>query len=166
MGDITAIKKAENESDEVGTLFFGGLPTDIELQRLEEAYPVSEMQIGQEISYSQVEKIINLDWKSARFRSVTCRWMKKIRNSTGMVLKRMRGEYAFKVLSENEKVDESVQRQIEGKNKFLKSFKLLSCTNKQSLDDDHKAIYHFNMEKLGKVNAAIQIKKNIALPTM
>lgn len=57
-------------------LFLGGMPTDIDVRKLVERF--GEPAIGVEIEHHEVEDCLGLNRKSARFRSVTLAWRRRL----------------------------------------------------------------------------------------
>lgn len=56
--------------------FFGGIPTDVDVRALREAFP--NIQVGDEISYDDVAAIIGAKPRTNRFRTVVDAWRRDL----------------------------------------------------------------------------------------
>lgn len=72
------------------SMFFGGVPTEPDVLKLLEAFPVIEP--GQTIPYAEIEKILGIDRqvKMSRFRTVLTAWIKKVKVEKNFVLRTVR----------------------------------------------------------------------------
>lgn len=99
-------------------LFFGGLPTEIDVRKLE---ALGDLPVGREISHEEIEALLELDRNAGRYHSVTGAWRKaKLRDGTeiGAV-----SGVGFRVLNEVERVDGGVKGVQQGMRKQLRSIK-------------------------------------------
>lgn len=78
--------------------FKEGMPTGPDVSALQASYP--ELKVGDTISYADVEIIIGCEWQTARFKTVTNRWRKRLKEK-GIVIDCDAGE-AFRVLTADE----------------------------------------------------------------
>ena len=84
-------------------LFFGGVPTDPEVKRIQKVYNELTLEEGTIIPYEDIEDIINESRETSRFKSVTTAWRKHVEKTTCKVIGCVPGE-AFKVLTDVEKL--------------------------------------------------------------
>jgi len=91
-----------NDQQKDDGLYFGGVPTDIELARLRERYQVPEE--GQVIPYAEIAELIGTPRESTRFKTVTDRWRSVLWREYNVLVGVERG-VGFKVLSPDERVD-------------------------------------------------------------
>ena len=171
MGNISLVEKAKIENDADATLFFGGLPTNIELAKLREAYPEKDMKVGDVILYAEIEKIIGVKRGEARYRSITNRWRRVVESETNLVIRPGRfidAQYAncFVVLSENQKVEYQREELRRSGRAARRSYVIGSRVDRKGLDDNYLAILDHSLKCAAQIHSAAQIRKNIALPTM
>jgi len=151
------------KKDEDASLFFGGLPTDIELKKLRDAYPESQMKPGDFFSYPEIEKLLDLKWKSSRFGTVTGRWRRVVESETNIFIETDPGK-GFKVLSEAEKVALSGKQIRKAGKRFRRSFVIGSRTDRKALKEKDLEKLDHNLGITAKVYAVMQIKTRLALP--
>lgn len=70
--------------------FIGGLPTDIDVKRLLEAFP--SISPGFVITYTEVSLVIGVTHGSTRFRTVTNAWRKRLLRVDNFVLEAIAGQ--------------------------------------------------------------------------
>lgn len=85
-------------------VFYGGIPTDIDIRKLVDAYPMERMKAGDKYTYSEVGKLIGVSQADHRFRTVTNRWRGMVERETGKRIGAYEGEF-FRVMTEPEKVE-------------------------------------------------------------
>ena len=87
-----------------------GTPTDPDIDRLRKAYPAESLVEGREISYDELEAVINLEGDctkdSLRFRTVTWRWRRQMEINFHIRLGAVPG-VGLRVLTPGERVVES-----------------------------------------------------------
>ena len=161
------LKVVENqqEQEDEGNLFFGGLPTNIELAKLREAYPEGDLKVGDFIPYHEVEKLLGLTWDSSRFKTVTNRWRRVIENETNIFIHPDPGK-GFIILSEPEKLSLSGKQIKSAGKKARRSFVINSRVNRKELTDNQKALSDHLSGVAAKMHASSQIKKRLELPQL
>ena len=65
--------------------FQDGMPTGPDVEKLLKAFP--ELSNGDRIEYQSVKKLLNLDWRSNRWKSVTDAWRKRLEIDHGIIIK-------------------------------------------------------------------------------
>lgn len=123
--------------DEEGKVFFGGVPTDPEVQRLKDTYAIPE--VGQVISYDEVAAVIGCDRKGARFKTVTLRWRSQMERDYGIIIGVRRG-IGFVVLNPREKVGLSASKLEAGIKSIKRSNKVVSMVDRAELTDVEKHV--------------------------
>ena len=151
------VLKAVNQQQEV-KMFFGGLPTDIEVAKLREAYPEADMEPGDFFPYSDIGKLLGLDWRESRFRTVTLRWRRIVQKETNIVLEPVPG-VGIKMLTEAEKIV-----------KAGKKIRSAGAAAKEAFDIgsrvDRKPLLDHLLGTAAKMHSAAQIKRKLQLPEM
>ena len=69
-----------------------GLPTKPDVDLLLSAYP--NLQIGDNISYADIEEILSVEWRTARFKTVTTQWRKRL-HEIGLVVECSPGAFFY-----------------------------------------------------------------------
>ena len=85
-------------------LYFGGIPTDIDVRALREAFPESGLKVGQLIPYAAVEAIVKTPKDSCRFKTITGRWRRLVERDSEIILGAEKGQ-GFRVLDNSEKLE-------------------------------------------------------------
>jgi hypothetical protein len=161
--NLTVVNR--NEDEEENTLFFGGLPTDIELAKLKEAYPATELKVGKIIPYAELEQLLGLDWTSNRFRTVTNRWRRVVEADTNIFIHPDPG-YGFKILTESEKLDLSTKKIRTASHAARRAFVVNTRIDRKQLTDDEKAMADHVTQTAAKINASAQLKQRLEMPKL
>lgn len=147
-------------------MFFGGIPTDIEIKKLRRAYPKSSMKVGQTFTYKEVEKLIGAKPRTNRWNAITVRWRKLVEYEHGIIIGTERGLNRFKVLSEGEKVTLSKSKLRSAGRMARRSYIVASrvdtaqLTEQEKLDLDHSIKRSVAIMQVGK------LRQNAELPEM
>jgi hypothetical protein len=145
--------------------FFGGVPTNIEVRALREAYPDDSLTQGRLIPYPEIEALIKCPRDSNRWRSVTDRWRKTIEREVGVIIAPdpMKSP-AWKILLENEKVVASGAKLKTAGRMARRSYVLASRVDVKQLTEQEKAEYdHFVMRSTAVIMAS-RLRPKVALP--
>ena len=137
--------------------YFGGVPTDVDVKKIREEYPESEMKPGQIIPYGEIEKLLNEKKWSNRFKGVTNRWRKLVEHETGMVVGTEAGQ-GFKILQEAEKVDLSGTKLRSAARLAKRSYQVASRVIANKLTEEERLRLDFYTTKSSKVIAASQVR--------
>jgi hypothetical protein len=86
--------------DTRGRVWFGGLPTDVDVKKIEEAV---EVEVGHLVAYERLEEILGLTRHEGRFRSVVGAWRSKLRRERN-ILTRGNGDGVL-VCDQGQRVD-------------------------------------------------------------
>lgn len=121
-----------------GRVFFGGLPTDVEIRALRERWPESHMEPGDFVGYGEIASVIGADKGTSRYSVVVNRWRRIVERETGKILKAQRGE-GFRVLSETEKVDLTEDTAASGDRRYRRAWKVSATVDVKEVSDDDKA---------------------------
>jgi hypothetical protein len=146
--------------------YFKGLPTDIELRKLKEEYPFDDLFEGQVFSYKEIEQLLNLKWGTSRWQSVTNRWRRTVEREVGKMIVPIPGAKQFKILDDPGKVEYSGKRQIEAKNKTVKSIKALALVDRAALPEELLPEYDFKLKRAAQWKAMLQLKRQLPKPEL
>lgn len=130
----------KNQKDAAqGTVFLGGVPTDVEVRDLRSRWPESEMKPGDVIPYEVVEEMIGAKRHTSRWASVTGRWRKIVERETPHLVVGTERGVGFKVLSAAEKLDLSETKLDTAARAVRRSYKVAARVEVKELDDDERA---------------------------
>lgn len=150
----------------INEVFFGGVPTDIEINRLKQAYPYDKLEVGTTFSHKDIEEAAGVRYGTFRYRTVTNRWRTSIeRETTGLTLGAVKG-VGFKVLEDDEKVDHSSAKLRSSRKCVLRSMKYLSRTDVRKLSDNNKKVYEHNLHISAAILLTSKTKSTAKLPTL
>jgi len=147
------------------SVYFKGIPTEPDLQKLLDKYPHTEMKAGQIIYYDDVETILNTDKKSARFWTITTKWRNTLQSKFGFIVDTVSGE-GFKILSEKEKVGFGGRKLKSAGNMAKKAYHVFSVTDVMQLDDPSKSEYNSAVRRTVAILHSQKLKPRIAPPTL
>lgn len=114
---------------------FGGLPTDVDIRSLREAFGVPE--VGASISYADVSACIKTPVGSNRFRTVTQMWRTRLIREHNVYLSARDG--AFTAMSAPERVDHGAFKLRSGVRAMRKAHAVVGATDRSQLTDQQKA---------------------------
>ncbi len=148
-----------------GKLFFGGVPTDPEVNMLRERYPVADMSPGRVIPYNEVADLIGCPRDDRRFTTITNRWRRLVENETQtVVIGTLRG-VGFKVLDNTGKIDLGQTKLVTAVRSARRSYKLTATVRGQLSEEDKERLIQLQ-RRSGALLATAQIKSNVELPKL
>jgi hypothetical protein len=153
----------ENKVNKKG-IVFGGIPTDIDIRALREAFPTSAFTVGMTISYDAVEKVIDCASTSHRWKTVTTRWRKLVEKDTGIIIGVKSG--TFVVLDDHEKLDLSYSKMRTSFRATRRSVHVVSLTDRKALTEEEQKQYDVLTSRQRAMMAAAQLKGKAELPNM
>jgi hypothetical protein len=154
------------DDEKKGKLFFGGVPTAPDVNRLLKEYPGDVLVTGTVIPYEDIAAVINVQVEANRFKSVTGAWRKALENDFNIILKAGSPPGSFVVLSNGEKVDYSRGKLRSAVRASRRSLKISATVDLSQLDACERKEHDFNVNKAGSLIAAGQIKGQKSLPSM
>jgi hypothetical protein len=160
---LAMVKPKEQEPATETKSFFAGVPTDIEIRRLRDAYPDESLVAGETIPYADIANIIAAPYRSHRFCAVTDRWRRIIEHETGKIIGTVPGE-AFKILHENEKVDLANDKLRYSQRATRRSLVVASMVNVKSLTEQERKEYDHAVNHARMLIGVV--KSRVALPTI
>jgi hypothetical protein len=148
-----------------GKLFFGGIPTDIEVKALREAYPNDYLKPGMLIDYGDIEKIIGCTRDSNRWRTITDRWRNVVERETGIIIAPdPLKSGAWKVLLEGEKVSLSSGKLRTAGRMARRSYVVASRVDVKQLTDQERTEYDHSVRRSVALLEAARLKAKAVLP--
>jgi len=142
---------------------FGGIPTDLDVKRLRDAYPFDEMSVGDIMPYSDIEAMLGIDRRSSRFKSVTLSWRKRAFRETPFTIGTERG-LGFKVLSDSETAKLSGDKLGCATRAMRSSVRYAARVDTRNITSEERAVLYFNNDRVSKALLTLQIKSSTALP--
>lgn len=145
--------------------YFGGIPTDLDIKRLRDKFPETEMKEGSIFNYNDIENILNCRRDSNRYKTVTSRWRRMLLSDYGIIVG-CEKSIGFKVLNDSEKLDLSGSKIRYAERSMKRSVIVSSKVNRGKLTDEEKNRLDMYSDRASKCLAVLQIKSIATLPTM
>jgi hypothetical protein len=139
------------------TLVFGGIPTDMDVKKIREAFPDDELQEGQVIPYATISDIIGNAKDANRFRSVTNRWRKLVEKDSQKFIGTEPG-VGFKVLKDGEKLELSGSKLRSAVKSVRRSYVVAGHVDTKRLDEEERGRYDMLCSRHAKLLAAAQVR--------
>lgn len=118
-------------------LYFGGVPTDIDLKRLDDAFGVPE--IGTIITHEDIENVIMVKWKSHRYATVTTRWRKMLERDHAVLMTAIKGE-GYKAANARERVETASNKLGYGKRMIGRAVGIAARTDTRKLSQEVRGV--------------------------
>ena len=147
-------------------IFKKGLPTDLDIKRLREAFPDNNMRPGNEIKYEHIGSLLNININSSRFYTVCCQWRKKLEQESNIILIPVNGQQKFRVADDADKADISVSKSKTAGRYATRSIQIGSRVNRKNLTDDQLKRFDSNQKFAAAVIGYQTIKPQAELPTI
>lgn len=117
------------------TVFFAGLPTDIDIRALTEAFGVPEE--GDSISYDEIANTIKVPVGSNRYHTVVGQWRKRLQREHNIYMKA--GDGRYEVLDPAGRVDLGASKLRTGARMFRKAHVVVESTDRKRLTPQQRA---------------------------
>lgn len=145
-------------------LFFAGVPTKPDVQKIRERWPVESLQPGTTIPYESVAEVISVSVKSHRFKTVTNSWRKSVEPDLFIAAP---GGGVFEVLSPSGKVDLATSKMRTAGRMVRRSVTVSETVDRAALDEEAKSKLDRLQGRQAAIRAALQQKGNgTALPSL
>jgi len=148
-----------------GTQFFGGIPTDIDIRALRDAYPPSSLTVGRKITYAEIGGVIKTSPDSDRWRTVTGRWRRFLDAENGILLHAADGTH-FTVSNDHEKLDLAGSKLLSAGRAVKRSFRVLGLTDRKALTEPERERHDHIAARAGAILAIKQVKRPVDLPQL
>lgn len=99
-------------------LFLGGVPTEPDVRRLSEAFPM--LKSGDEVHHEDVAKAIGVEPATGRYKSVTSAWRKHLLKVNNLRLSSIPG-VGFRVLDGMDRITDDIKRYGRGAKQIRKA---------------------------------------------
>lgn len=141
-------------------LFFGGVPTGPEVDRLMNAI---SLEAGARVSYEQVEKITGVRATEHRFRTVTSAWRKRVFREKALEIKAEGG--FFVILTADEALTNGITSFHKVGRALGRASVKVSVINETELSSERASTKRLLQKEIGAVaDAARRAAKEIAAP--
>ena len=144
----------------MGNLYFGGVPTELEVKALREAFPA--MEVGQEITTEEVEKIIDVKKGESRYYTVTVRWRKEVERKDGLVIGQT--PEGFRVLDDADKTNLSTKKLISATRLARRSRHVAALVDVSKLTPEQRKEFDHVAKASAAIILAAKIKPQAELP--
>jgi hypothetical protein len=146
-------------------VFFGGVPTDIDLRLLREAFPPAELTVGRLLPYPSVARAIKSEVGSCRYKTVTNRWRKVLESEHGLIVGTKAGE-GFIVLDDHEKLDLSSSKIRSSRRAARRSLQVAAKIDRKALTEPEQREHDLNTLRAAAITATAQIRKALDMPSL
>lgn len=146
------------------SLFRIGIPTDVDVKRLRERYPDSQLMPGVTIKYADIFPVIGVKEDNGRFKSVTNAWRKAIMAESGIILKAQ--DKKFIVCDNVEKAQLSVDKTKAAARAVRRSTIIGKLVDRKALSEDQLKRFDFSQRFNSAVTALQTVKPQAELPTL
>jgi hypothetical protein len=148
------------------TLFAKALSTDIDINNLKDAYPFKTLFVGQKFLYADLEKLLQLNRASNRFRTVTSRWRNMVERETGYIIDPIGDAKGFKILNDQEKLGRSQRKRNESRTKACISVRTFASIDRLKLPHEKLPEYDFEAKCAGLLQTVIQLRQLLPKPEL
>ena len=144
----------------MGKLFFSGVPTKMDVDKLVETF---KPEAGQRISYDDIAAVINVAPKTSRFRTVTNAWRSRVFKNNGLQMVAEGGE--FIVLTPSGALSKGISDFHKVGRALGRAGTRVAVINEAELDKEAGAQKRILQREIGAVaEAARKAAKEIAAP--
>lgn len=139
-------------------VFFGGVPTDPDIQALRARWPESGLSVGMVIPFDEIEALLRMRRSDCRFKTVTNRWRKVIENGTGTIILGSERGIGFRVLSNSQKLDLGNQKFASAVKSSRRAFEITGRVDVKTATDEEKDRASFLQRRAAAVLGVSQIR--------
>ena len=139
------------------SLYFGGVPTEMDVRKLRESYSEGALEIGKVIPYEEVEKLLGVRRTDHRWQTVTHRWRKIVEREAGVIIGTVSGE-AFKVLDSRETLDTACGKFRSAVRFTRRSLVLNAYVDRKKLSEAEVKRHDFLNARSAAIMAATQLR--------
>jgi hypothetical protein len=150
----------------MGNMYFGGIPTDIDIRKIRDRYPEMELKTGSIIPYGDIAKLIGVEVSSHRFKTVTNRWRKLVERETGHIMIGVEPGKGFKVMSESEKASEARSKQRGAIKAARRGLVISARVDVKQLSENERKLFDHSIVMQSKIVSIGQVRRQIALPSV
>jgi hypothetical protein len=148
-----------------GQPFFGGIPTDIDVRRMRDAFPKDTLKEGKLITYEEIENVIGSKRKEFRFKTVTNRWRKLVEKECEIVIGCVPSKGLI-VNDDHEKVDLMGTKLRSAARACKRSLVVSSRIETKNLTAEEKKEFTHRGACAGAMIASARIRGQKALPSL
>lgn len=116
-------------------MFFKGIPTDIDLDKLRVRFAVPAP--GTIITYQEIESALGISKGSHRFKTVVCAWRRKLDREHNILMKAQVG-IGLVSLDGHGRIDTASRTHVQGLKKIRKSGEIAARTGDEDLTPEEK----------------------------
>jgi len=124
----------------MSSLYFGGVPTRPDVDKIRKMWPDKDLKEGDEIAYEDMEELLDISRRVNRWRTVTNNWRGLVETESGLIIDVIKGK-AFVVLDDGEKVDLGHSKMRTAVRGVRRSVVINSYVNTSKLDEDQLVRY-------------------------
>jgi hypothetical protein len=142
--------------------FKGGIPYALDIARLNEAFPLSDLREGRVLTHAELELVIGIK-RSQRYYGVVKAWMARQKSSNGLVLS-MQPSIGVKVLDPASVLDLAETRTRQKLGQTGKALRIFDWVERARLNDIGQKRLDHNLQVRAKMRFAIETaRKDLAI---
>jgi len=141
-----------------GKAFFGGVPTEADVNILMNYWDKDSFVSGAVIKYEDVAALLNKPVKSARFKTVTSVWRKKLENLYNVLLKCDAIEQQFVVLTEGGKVELSRSKVKSAAVSARRACTVAATVDLKKLSESEYKSHVFSLKQASDIISVAQVR--------
>lgn len=138
-------------------LFFGGIPTKPDVDKIARRWPTHALTPGQTIPYREVAEVIGETVRSNRFRSVTNAWRKSVEPGHFIGAD---GQGHFVVMTESDKLALGQAKMKTAGRLVRRSVIVGTMIDVKSLSEEERQAHQRLQDRQSKIRAAMQLRQN------
>ena len=147
----------------MSSVFFGGVPTEIEVNILRTKYPTPT--VGDSWSYEEISQAIEVPVGTNRFKTVTTAWRRSVERENGIVIATDR-QGNFKVLDDSGKAGMSKDKLLSAGRMARRSRKVAGLVDPTQLSDEQRKEFDHVTKVSATILQATRLKSKAALPEL
>ena len=138
-----------------------GMSTDVEFQKLLEAYP--NPQIGDRYTDEEISNVIGVEPVVSRYKSVVGRWYRHLMRTSNLLLVRITC-VGYEIADADKRLDYAVDRDERANRQKKKALAVLGSTERTEVSPEKRPVYDHKMNYLTRhMQAQVEEKRTLRM---
>lgn len=143
--------------------YFGGMPTEPDVKRIVEAWPVETLVPGKEIKCSDIAVMLKLDVEGHRYSTVETAFRRRMSSNHNIEFRKQKGK--LRVMSPDERIVYSGERQTSGVRIIRKAGRMAHRTDIREVSESLRPMAEHRVKLAAAIAAANRMKpKELKIP--
>jgi hypothetical protein len=143
------------------TIYKGGLPTEMDVKKLFEAFP--RLREGDRILFTEIEDVLDLKKDTHRFKTVVQIWRERNFRDFNLYVKNIR-TVGYEIAIPYQRIDASSDKIVRGTRSIIRGGRIASTTNTSDLTPDYKRIADHNVKIASSAKLAYDTRQRALQP--